>query len=75
MTHLVTINELALLAMQRKLHTIRFASDGRTAVVKYYIGRGTQDQMLVEKRIAPSAGSDGVERYDVGFLEFSSNAS
>ena len=74
---LATIQDLARLVMQGALHTLRFASDGRTAVVKYYVGdRSTSksDKMLIEKRITPTTGPDGIDRYDVKFLEFA-NAS
>lgn len=63
----VTIQDLARLAMENHIHTIRFASDGRTAVIKYYVG-ADNDRMLVEKRITPAKGPDGVDQYDVRFL-------
>ena len=74
---LATIQDLARLVMQGALHTLRFASDGRTAVVKYYVGgksASESDRMLVEKRITPTPGPDGIDRYNVKFLEFA-NAS
>lgn len=64
---LVTIQDLARLAMEGHIHTIRFASDGRTAVIKYYVGTDS-DRMLVEKRITPDRGPDGVDQYDIRFL-------
>lgn len=63
----VTIQGLARLAMEGHIHTIRFASDGSTAVIKYYVGTSS-NRMLVEKRIAPVKGPDGVDQYDVRFL-------
>ena len=64
---LATIEDLARLAMEGKIHTIRFASDGRTAVIKYYVGPDN-DRMLIEKRITPTTGQDGTDKYDVKFL-------
>lgn len=65
---LVTIEGFARLAMEGKIHTIRFASDGRTAVIKYYVG-ADGDRILVERRITPNRGPDGVDQYDVRFLD------
>lgn len=61
----ITLHELALLAMQGVIETLRFASDGRTAVIKFREG---DSKILTEKRIIPEKGSDGVDRYDVTFL-------
>lgn len=66
-----TIQDLARLVMQGALHTLRFASDGRTAVVKYYVGSGG-NRILTEKRIPPSPGPNGVDTYDVRFLNLQS---
>ena len=66
---LATIQDLARLAMEGHIHTIRFASDGRTAVIKYHVGAADADHMLVEKRIIPCTGADGIYRYDVSFLK------
>lgn len=65
---LATIQDLARLAMEGHIHTIRFASDGRTAVIKYHVGATDADRMLVEKRITPCTGEDGIDRYDIRFL-------
>ena len=64
----VTIQGLARLAMEGHIHTVRFASDGRTAAIKYYVGTDS-DRMLVEKRIKPDKGPDGIDQYDVRFLK------
>ena len=66
-SQVVTIHGLARLAMERKIETVRFGSDGRTAVIKYKVGP-ENDRIIVEKRIQPTSNEDGVDVYDVSFL-------
>lgn len=62
-----TLQQLALLAIEGKIETLRFGSDGRTAVIKYYVGANS-DRMLVEKRIIPTKDESGTDIYDISFL-------
>lgn len=64
----VTIHGLAQLMIQGKIETVRFGSDGRTAVVKYNTKATDETHKRVEKRIYPTRGEDGVDCYDVSFL-------
>lgn len=66
-----TVLDLARLTMEGHIYTLRFASDGETAVIKYYIAteNGTSKRRLVEKRLAPTRGEDGINRYDISFLK------
>ena len=61
---LATIQDLARLAMEGRIHTVRFASDGKTAVIKRKVGKG-DDATVVETRITPTEGDDGKYYYAV----------
>ena len=63
------MRELALLAMSGAIQTIRFGSNGKTAIIKSYDPNPTgEGRVLTEHRLQPIAGEDGVNRYDVSFL-------
>ena len=69
----ITLQQLTILAVEEKIETLRFGSDGRTAIIKYY--PSGPNQILTEKRITPIKDSDGVDRYDVSFLNLSQERS